>query len=138
MNLTEKILLLVATILGGNWMINLLTLKSQKNKVAAEAKKANAEATGTEIENEGKRILNVQEIAELWKKLSDEKSAIDGQRIGALTDRMQEFETLALSFENLAKSLQKEVSKLTRAITKAKECPGAEKCPALLELNKID
>jgi glutamyl-tRNA reductase len=138
MNWIEIITLVFSTVLGGSWLINLVTVKSQKKKAEAEAKKENAEADTVIIENEGKKLNNMQEFAELWKKLSEEKSQIDGEKIADLTKRMQHFETLALSFESLAKSLQKELGKLTKAITEAKKCPGAEKCPALLELNKND
>lgn len=96
MNVTEKILLLVATILGGNWIINLLTLKSQKKKAAAEASGADATTEGSELDNMGKAIKIWREIAETsearYKALLDNYITLTTQMTG-LQSKMSEMET---------------------------------------------
>jgi len=109
-----------STFLAGGWIVNILTVKSQRKKALAEAKKSNAEAEGAEIDNATK-------IVNMWEQLMNKKSATDDDQITALNNRI-------LDLENLVKSFQKTVEKFTKALTKAKECPGVENCIILREL----
>lgn len=100
---------------GGVGLVGLLTLKSQKKKAAADAASAD--------------IDNAQKIVSMWEKLADKKAEADSQQITLLNNRIDELEKLVIS-------LQKTAEKLTKALNKAKECPGAETCVALKELKK--
>jgi len=53
-----------SVLLGGGWIINVMTLKSQQRKVAAEAKGADASAESTEIDN-------VEKVAGLWRSFAE-------------------------------------------------------------------
>ena len=117
MNWIEIVGLVFGTVLGGQWLINILTIKSQRKKAAAEA--------------ETPEIDNAEKLVAMWQKFSETKATADGKQIKELRDKMTEFETVV-------GSLRKEISKLTKAINEAKKCPGSANCPALLELNKND
>ena len=53
-----------SVILGGGWLINVLTIKSQRIKAGAEAKGADAIAEGSELDNVTKAIAIWRESAE--------------------------------------------------------------------------
>ena len=110
----EIILAFIAAI-GSVKLIDLVTLKIRK-------KGAIAQVDSTEIDN-------AQKIVNMWEKLADKKAKADAEQIDSLNNRI-------IDLENLVKSFQKTVDKFTKAINKAKECPGAESCIALKELDK--
>jgi len=64
MNWIEIVGLVLGSSVGGGWLINVLTLKSQQKKVGAEAKDADAKAEGSELDNVTKAIAIWRESAE--------------------------------------------------------------------------
>ena len=129
----ELISLLLNLILGGSLIVTVATLRSQK-------KKASAEADGAEIDN-------AQKLVNMWEELSKSRAEADAQQIEALKElavkraESDEKQISALNskideFENMFNSFKKTVEKLTRAINKAKECPGADGCLVLKEIEK--
>jgi flagellar biosynthesis chaperone FliJ len=128
----ELISLILNLVLGGGLIVTVATLRSQREK-------AKAEADGAEIDN-------AQKIVNMWAELSKNRAEADAQQIGALKDlavkrvESDEKQISALNskideFENMFNSFKKTVEKLTKAINKAKECPGADGCLVLKELD---
>lgn len=64
MNWIEIVGLVLGSSVGGGWLINVFTLKSQQKKVGAEAKDADAKAEGSELDNVTKAIAIWRESAE--------------------------------------------------------------------------
>jgi hypothetical protein len=110
-----EILIAFISAFGAFKLGDFLTLRSQQKRAAAEADSAG--------------IDNAQKIVNMWEKLADKKAKADSEQIASLNSRI-------LDLENLVKSFQKTVDKFTKAINKARECPGADNCLALKELEK--
>ena len=115
MNWKDIIELIFVVILGGKWMINVLTIKSQKKKVQANADSA--------------EIDNAQKVVNLYEQFEKRRSDADAKQIAELNKKI-------IDLENLLKSFQKTVEKFTKAINKSKECPGVENCIILRELKE--
>ena len=115
MEWTQIISLVCNVIFGGGFIAAMVTLKSTKQKAAAEV--------------DTLTIGNTKEIVELWREYAAEKTAADQQQIKTLTDKVGDF-------EKLANTLKTEIKKLTRAINEAKKCP-VENCPALKSLQDV-
>jgi len=105
--------LIFVVILGGKWLINVLTIKSQKLKVKADA--------------DSSEIDNAQKVVNLYEQFEKRRSDADAKQIAELNEKI-------VDLENLLKSFQKTVEKFTRAINKSKECPGVDNCIILKEL----
>lgn len=121
----------VSGVFGGGWLFNILTLRAQR-------KKADAEATTTEAQAESVQIDNAAKIIAMWQDYVSKKEAADAIEKKSLTDKMGELETMIQELKSSNKSLMSEVRMLRKAIAKAKECPGAENCPSLANLEKTE
>jgi chromosome segregation ATPase len=91
---TQLISVFLNLLLGGGFLVTLLTLRSQKKKAGAEAKGAEATAKSTELDN-------VEEAIKIWREMAIE---MKGQRDAAL-----------ISFSEISKqveALRKDVRKL--------------------------
>jgi hypothetical protein len=122
MNWIEIVGLVFGSVLGGQWLINMITLKSQKKKAAAEAKKVDSEAKKVDVEAEGERIDNAQKLVSMWEDLSKKRAEEDAKVIAKL--------------ESMIKTLTAKMDKVIKAIDKANDCPGVENCIVLKELDK--
>lgn len=94
--LFELISTLVNVVLGGGLFVTMLTLRSQKKKVAAEARLAEAVAQKSELDN-------AEEIARMWRENFD-----------ALNVELKETRLRAAEMALQIDALRKEVAKLTR------------------------
>ncbi len=124
-----EILLAFIAGLGSFKLIDFLTIKSRRKQAGAEADKVVAEAKKINAEADIIGANKTQKIIDMWEDLVDKKAKADAEQIESLNNRI-------IDLENLVRSFQKTVDKFTKAINKAKECPGAESCIALKELDK--
>jgi len=115
MDWKDIIELIFVVILGGKWLINVLTIKSQRKKVKADAASAD--------------IDNAQKVVNLYEQFEKRRSDADSKQIQTLNNRI-------IDLENLVKSVQKTVEKFAKAVNKSKECPGVENCIILRELKE--
>ena len=122
MNWIEIIALVFGSVLGGQWLINLITLKSQKKRVAAEA--------------ETPEIDNAVKLVALYENYAKLKSETDGQQIQVLTTQVTNLKTEITSLHTLVSKMEKSMNHLTRVLGKSKECKYVDDCPVQSELNK--
>lgn len=93
MNWIEIVGLVLGSSVGGGWLINVLTIKSQRQKVGAEAKGADAIAEGSELDNVTKAIAIWRESAEAsesrYKALLDNYSQL-ADKVGDLENTVKQ------------------------------------------------
>lgn len=94
--LFELISTLVNVVLGGGLFVTMLTLRSQKKKVAAEAKSAEAAAESAELDN-------AENLARMWR-----------ENFEALNLELKDTRLRAAEMALQVEALRKEVEKLTR------------------------
>ena len=94
--LFELISTLVNVVLGGGLFVTMLTLRSQKKKVAAEASLAEAVAESSELDN-------AEKIARMWR-----------ENFEALNLELKDTRLRAAEMALQVEALRKEVEKLTR------------------------
>jgi predicted RNase H-like nuclease (RuvC/YqgF family) len=122
MNWIEIFTLVFSTILGGSWLVNLVTVKSQKKKAEADADSAD--------------IDNAKKIVDLWKDYAETKKASDGEQITALSSEVTELKTEVNGLKGTIDKMDKTINRLIKALNKSKECPHADNCPVQNELKK--
>lgn len=113
MSWIEILTTLCSVVLGGGWILNIMTIKSQKRKVAAEA--------------DSVEIDNAEKVIKLMEGMMDRKAIADQDKQEALMKKISDL-------EQTVTNLNKDVTKLTRAVNSAKKCP-VENCPVLKKLN---
>lgn len=94
--LFELISTLINVVLGGGLFVTMLTLRSQKKKVAAEASLAEAVAESSELDN-------AEKIARMWR-----------ENFEALNLELKDTRLRAAEMALQVEALRKEVEKLTR------------------------
>ncbi len=94
--LFELISTLVNVVLGGGLFVTMLTLRSQKKKVAAEAKSAEAAAESAELNN-------AENLARMWR-----------ENFEVLNVELKDTRLRAAEMALQVEALRKEVEKLTR------------------------
>jgi len=124
MNWIEIVGLVFGSVLGGQWLINILTLKSRKRLAESGVKKVDAEIVKVNVEAEGEKIDNAQKIVTMWEDLAKKRAEEDAKVIAKL--------------ESMIKNLTLKMDKFIKAVEKASECPGVENCIVLKELEKKD
>jgi len=94
--LFELISTLVNVVLGGGLFVTMITLRSQKKKVAAEAKSAEAAAESAELNN-------AENLARMWR-----------ENFEVLNVELKDTRLRAAEMALQVEALRKEVEKLTR------------------------
>ena len=122
MNWIEVTTLVFGSVLGGQWLINLLTVKSQKKKAAADADSAD--------------IDNSKKIVDLWKEYAETKSTSDDKQITTLSGEVNELKTEVNGLRETIAKMDKTMKIMIKALNKAKECKYADDCPVQSELKK--
>lgn len=106
----ELISLLLNLILGGGFIVTLVTLRAQRKKANAEAKGADANAESTELDNVSKAIAIWRDSAEAsegrYKQLLENYIAIAGKLTG-MECKMTELESTVKKLTETNKQILK-------------------------------
>lgn len=122
MNWIEIVGLVFGSVLGGQWLVNLLTVKSQKKKAAAEA--------------ETPEIDNAVKLVALYENYAKLKSESDGEQIKILSGEVTGLKLQITGLSGVIGKMDKTMNHMTKVIGKSKECKYAADCPVQSELKK--